>query len=88
MGEVVPMVGMVVWNQTVPDTKKQYAKVPLYIESEYLSALPDVRHEKTDKIFVDAIPKEGLTGWGPANPSLGMTPPLKYYSIAFIDYIL
>ena len=26
--------------------------------------------------------------WGPANPSLGMTPTIKYYSTAFINYIL
>ena len=31
---------------------------------------------------------KGLAGWGPANPSLGMTPTIKYYSTAFIDYIL
>ncbi len=47
----------------------------------------DARHEKTDlKVVVVVIPKEGLAGWGPANPSLGMTPTLKYYSTAFIDY--
>ena len=39
----------------------------------------DVRHEKTDlKVFVVAILKEGLAGWGPANPSLGITPTMKY----------
>ena len=26
--------------------------------------------------------------WGPANHSLGMTPAIKLYSVAFIDYIL
>ncbi len=41
----------------------------------------DVCHKKTDlKVFVVVIPKEGLAGWGPANPSLGMTPTIKYYS--------
>ncbi len=36
------------------------------------------RREKTDlKVFVVVIPKEGLAGWGPANPSLGMTPTIK-----------
>ena len=39
-----------------------------------------------------ANPSSGMTypkkGWGPANPSLGMTPTIKYYSTAFIDYIL
>ncbi len=35
----------------------------------------DVHHQKTDlKVFVVVIPKEGLVDWGPANPSLGMTP--------------
>ena len=35
----------------------------------------NARHEKTDlKVFVVVIPKEGLAGLGPANPSLGMTP--------------
>ncbi len=49
----------------------------------------DAHHEKTDlKVFVVAIPKEGLAGWGPTNPSLGMTPAIIYYSTAFIDYIL
>ena len=49
----------------------------------------DTRHKKIDlKVFVDVIPKEGLAGWGPANPSLGMSPTIKYYSTAFIDYIL
>ncbi len=49
----------------------------------------DTRHEKTDlKVLVVVIPKEGLVGWGPANPSLSMTPTIKYYSTAFIDYIL
>ncbi len=37
------------------------------------------RHEKTDlKVFVVVIPKEELAGWGPANPSLGMTPTTEY----------
>ncbi len=54
-----------------------------------LWAQNDMRHEKTDlKIFVVVIPKEGLAGWGPANPSLGITPTIKYYSTAFIHYIL
>ena len=45
----------------------------------------DARHEKTNlKIFVVVIPKEGLAGWGPANPSLGMTLTTKYYSTDFI----
>ena len=39
----------------------------------------DERHEKTDlKVFVVVIPKDGLAGWGPANPSLGMTPTTEY----------
>ncbi len=39
----------------------------------------DARHEKTDlKIFVLIIPKEGLAGWGPANPSLDVTPTTEY----------
>ncbi len=34
-----------------------------------------MRHEKTElKVFVIVIPKEGLVGWGLANPTLGMTP--------------
>ena len=38
-----------------------------------------VRHEKTDlKVFVIVKPKEGLAGWGPANPSLGMTQTTEY----------
>ena len=41
--------------------------------------LCDVRHEEIDlKVFVVVIPKEGLAGWGPANPSLGMTPTTEY----------
>ncbi len=40
------------------------------------------------KVFVVVIPKEGLAGWGPASPSLGLTPTIKYYSTAFIEYIL
>ncbi len=41
----------------------------------------EVCHEKTDlKVFVVVIPKEGLAGWGPANPSLGMKLTIKYYS--------
>ncbi len=49
----------------------------------------DARHEKTDlKVLVVVIPKEGLEGWSPANPSLGMALTIKYYSTAFIDYIL
>ena len=49
----------------------------------------DMHHEKTDlKVFVDVIPKEGLAGWGPTNPSLGVTTTLKCYSTTFIDYIL
>ena len=49
----------------------------------------DACHKKTDlKVFVVVIPKEELKGWGPTNPSLGMTPIIKYYSTAFIDYIL
>ena len=39
----------------------------------------DARHEKTDlKVFVVIIPKEGLAGWGPANPSLGITLTTEY----------
>ncbi len=39
----------------------------------------DACHEKTDfKVFVIVMPKEGLAGWGPANPSLGMTPTTEY----------
>ncbi len=45
-------------------------------------------HVTRKKVFVVVIPKEGLAGWGPANPSLGMTPTIKYYSTNFIDYIL
>ena len=37
----------------------------------------DVSHEKTDlKVFV--VVQEGLAGWGPANPSLGITPTREY----------
>ena len=32
------------------------------------------------KVFFIVIPKEGFVGLGPANPSLGMTPTIKYYS--------
>ena len=38
-----------------------------------------MRHQKTDpKVFVIVIHKEGLAGWGPANPSLGVTPTTAY----------
>ena len=39
-----------------------------------------MRHKKTDpKVFVVVIPiEEGLTVWGPANPSLGMTLTMEY----------
>ena len=48
-----------------------------------------MRHEKIElKVFGVVIPKEGLAGWGSAKPSLGMTQTIKYYSAAFIDYIL
>ena len=33
------------------------------------------------KVFVIVIPKEGLAGWGPASPSLGMTRTIKYYCL-------
>ena len=49
----------------------------------------DTCHEKTDlKVIFGAIPKEGLAGWGLANPSLGMRLTIKYYSTTFKDYIL
>ncbi len=49
----------------------------------------DVRHEQTDlNVFVVVVPKEGLEGGGPANPSLGTIPTIKYYSTAVTDYIL
>ncbi len=36
-------------------------------------------HEKMYlKVFVIVIPKEGLAGWGPANPSFGKTPTTGY----------
>ncbi len=39
-----------------------------------LKGIHDAHHEKTDlKVFVAVIHKEGLAGWGPTNPSLGMT---------------
>ena len=48
----------------------------------------DARHGKTDlEVFVVVIPKEGLAGWGPANPSLGVTPTIKYYSAAFSEAV-
>ena len=54
-----------------------------------IARISDVRHKKTDfRVFVVVIPNEGLAGWGPVNPSLGMTPTIKYYSTAFIGYIL
>ncbi len=52
----------------------------------------ELRHGKMClKIFVVVIPKEGLAGiggQGPANPSLGMTPTIKFYSATFTDYVL
>ena len=55
----------------------------------YIMTVNDTGHKKTDvKVFVVVIPKERLVDWGHANPSLGMTPTVKYYSTAFIDYIL
>ena len=42
-------------------------------------SINDVRHEKTDlKVLVIVIPKEGLVGWSPANPSVDMTPTTEY----------
>ncbi len=39
-----------------------------------------MHYEKTGlNVFVVVIPKEGLVGWGPANPSLGMTPTTEYF---------
>ena len=46
----------------------------MYFYTAFLvdSNIFNVGHSKTDlKVFV--IPKEGLVGCGPANPSLGMT---------------
>ena len=54
-----------------------------------LSVLFKVCHEETDlKVFVVVMPEEGLAGWGPSNPSFGMTLTIKYYSTACTDYIL
>ncbi len=54
-----------------------------------LTDTSDAHYKITDlKVFVVVIPKEGLAGWDPANPSLGMTPTINYCSTAFIDYIL
>ncbi len=48
----------------------------------------DMRHEKTVfKVCVLVITNEVLVGWGPTNPSLGMTLTIKYYFPAFIHYI-
>ncbi len=46
-------------------------------------------HEKTDlkKVFVAVIPKEGLATQRMGG-ALSMTLTIKYYSTAFIDYIL
>ena len=42
--------------------------------SKYNKLSYDKRHEKRDlKVFVGVIPKEGLGGPRPGNPSLGMT---------------
>ncbi len=39
----------------------------------------DARHKNTDlKVYDVVIPKDGLAGWGPANPSLGMTLTTEY----------
>ncbi len=44
------------------------------------------RHGKTDlKVFVVVIPKEGLAGWSPTNPSLGMTPTTEYKNMQAVD---
>ena len=44
-----------------------------------MALIGEARHKKTGfKVFVVVIPKEGLAGWGPANPSLGMTPTTEY----------
>ena len=38
-----------------------------------------MHYEKTGlNVFVVVIPKEGLVGWGPANPFLGMTTSTEY----------
>ncbi len=51
--------------------------------NKFDKAIYDMCHEKKDlKVFVVVIPKKEL------HPSLGMTPTIKYYSTAFIDYIL
>ncbi len=46
-------------------------------------AIPRHTIESACKIFVGAIPKEGLM-----DHSLGITPTIKLYSAAFTDYIL
>ena len=39
------------------------------------------------KSFV-IIPKEGLAGTNPAQPSFGMTPTIELYPVVFTGYIL
>ena len=51
----------------------------LFVPFLVIAAFIKTHHEKTDlKVFVDVIPKEGLVGWGPANPSLGITTTTEY----------
>ncbi len=53
-------------------------KLTLNISSSIVS-LCDACHGKTDlKVFVVVISKKGLAGWGPADPSLGITQTTEY----------
>ncbi len=73
---------------TVTTNKAWSYPGPFLVSCSSPRLLDDARHEKTDlKVFV-VIPKGGLAGGSPANPSLDMAPTIKYHSTAFIDYIL
>ena len=54
----------------------------LFLSICSLNLIPDMwvicRENASFKIFVVVIPKEGLAGRGPANPSFDMTPTMQY----------
>ena len=58
---------------------KAWKSMKQLLKGTLVSSIYELCHgQKSLKIFVVVIPKEGLAGWGAANHSLGVTPTTEY----------
>ncbi len=61
--------------------RPQYGDLRGFRHKVLWGVMTDTHHKKKD--LCCCLTTEGLVGWGPINPSLGMTPTIKYYSTSY-----